>query len=119
MPIHGADAVARFFAGVLRPHILAQFLGVPEGAPLPELDVRITTLNGAPAIVAYAQATPLTAVLLDVQGTQAQTIHLVANPDKLQTLALDRVPLRNTASAWAIDPHPPPPPRSLSQGAGG
>ena len=40
-------------------------------------------VNGGPGIVITYEGTPVTTIVLDVLGGVVQTIHLVANPDKL------------------------------------
>jgi hypothetical protein len=40
-------------------------------------------VNGGPGIVVTYECTPVTTIILDVSDSEVQTIHLVANPEKL------------------------------------
>jgi RNA polymerase sigma-70 factor (ECF subfamily) len=51
--------------------------------PLPDAHLHIAQVNGGPGILAALEGKPVAAVILDVAGGVIQTIHLVANPDKL------------------------------------
>jgi RNA polymerase sigma-70 factor (ECF subfamily) len=69
-PVHGADKVARFLAAV---------------ATRPDQDVRacIAQVNGGPGIVVTSEGEPVAVFVLDVAGGVVQSVHLVANPEKL------------------------------------
>jgi RNA polymerase sigma-70 factor, ECF subfamily len=69
-PIYGADKVARFLVAM-------------SSEPLPDAHLHIAQVNGGPGILAALEGKPVAAVILDVAGGVIQTIHLVANPDKL------------------------------------
>jgi RNA polymerase sigma-70 factor (ECF subfamily) len=69
-PIYGADKVARFLVAI-------------SSEPLPEGHLRVAQMNGGPGIVATLEGRPVATVVLEVADGVIQTIHLVANPDKL------------------------------------
>ena len=82
-PIRGAAKVARFLVAIQRPEHIARFFGTTGPEVAPHLDVRIAQVNGGPGIVVTYKDTPVTILVLDVLGGVVQTIHLVANPEKL------------------------------------
>lgn len=82
-PIRGADKVARFLVAIQRPEHLARFFGTTATEAAPHLGVRIAHVNGGPGIVVTYKDTPVTTIVLDVTDGVVQTIHLVANPEKL------------------------------------
>ena len=82
-PIRGAAKVARFLVAIQRPEHIARFFGTTGPEVAPHLDVRIAQVNGGPGIVVTYKDTPVTTMVLDVLGGVVQTIHLVANPEKL------------------------------------
>jgi RNA polymerase sigma-70 factor (ECF subfamily) len=83
-PIHGADKVARFLLSASTEENVAKFLKVISTEPLPDLlRARIAQVNGGPGIVVTYEGTPVTTIVLDVADGTVQTIHLVANPEKL------------------------------------
>jgi predicted transcriptional regulator len=82
-PIRGADKVARFLVAIQRPEHVARFFGTTATEVAPHLGVRIAQLNGGPGIVVTYEDAPVTIIVLDVLGDVVQTIHLVANPEKL------------------------------------
>jgi RNA polymerase sigma-70 factor (ECF subfamily) len=86
MPLHGADAVARFFVGVTRPDVIASWLQLQGPDQLPELRLVQVELNGGPGIVVLGNQKPITAIVLEIGGTRVQAIHLIANPEKLNDL---------------------------------
>jgi RNA polymerase sigma-70 factor (ECF subfamily) len=69
-PIYGADKVARFLIAI-------------SSEPLPDGHLRVAQVNGGPGIVATLEGRPVATVVLNVAEDVIQTIHLVANPDKL------------------------------------
>ncbi len=69
-PIHGARNVAR--------GALAALAKAPPG-----LAVRIAPVNGRPGIIAEIDGQPYSVLTIEVVGDRIQTIHTVANPDKL------------------------------------
>jgi RNA polymerase sigma-70 factor (ECF subfamily) len=69
-PVHGADKVARFLAAVAT-------------RPGQDLRTRLAQVNGGPGIVVTSEGEPVAALVLDVAGGVARTVHLVANPEKL------------------------------------
>ena len=48
-----------------------------------EMRVHLAQVNGEPGVVITAGGEPISALVLDVSEGVAQTIHLVANPEKL------------------------------------
>jgi hypothetical protein len=84
-PIRGADKVARFLVAIQRPEHLARFFDTPAPGVAPDLRIRITQVNGGPGIVVTTyEGAPVTTIVLDVLGGIVQTVHLVANPEKLR-----------------------------------
>jgi RNA polymerase sigma-70 factor (ECF subfamily) len=69
-PIYGAYNVARFLLAI-------------SSEPLPEGHLHVAQVNGGAGIVATLDGIPVATVVLDVAGGVIQTIHLIANPDKL------------------------------------
>jgi RNA polymerase sigma-70 factor (TIGR02957 family) len=87
-PIHGADKVARFLLSISTEEGVVKFLEAVTSEPLPDLlCARIARVNGAPGIVVTYEGTPITSIVLDVADGVVQTIHLVANPDKLSGIS--------------------------------
>jgi RNA polymerase sigma-70 factor (ECF subfamily) len=81
-PIEGADKVARFLGSIgRRPY---------AGVQIQEMEIRVADVNGIPGVVMYGGGEVLTAISLEISGGRIQTIHLVANPDKLHTVAEGR-----------------------------
>jgi RNA polymerase sigma-70 factor (ECF subfamily) len=74
-PIHGAESVARFVAGVIERFVPA------------ERTMRPARINGEPGFVVYVSGRPLAAMIFHVAGGRIQTIYAVGNPDKLQAVA--------------------------------
>jgi RNA polymerase sigma factor (sigma-70 family) len=82
-PIRGADKVARFLVAIQRPEHVARFFGTTATEVAPDLRIHIAQVNGGPGIVVTYKGTPVTTIVLDILGGVVQTIHLVANPEKL------------------------------------
>ena len=82
-PLRGAEKVARFIAAISAPEKIAQFLQSVSTGPLPEMNVRLAQVNGGPGIVATVGEKPVATIMLDVSDGLVQTIHLVANPEKM------------------------------------
>ena len=61
----------------------AKFLESVGSEPSGELRVHMAQVNGEPGVVITAGGEPISALILDVSEGVAQTIHLVANPEKL------------------------------------
>ena len=71
-PVHGANNVARFLAGVLAK--------IPPG-----FTVRKTRVNGRPGFIGYfGDGSPQSVVTLDALQGRIRTIRLLVNPDKLE-----------------------------------
>jgi RNA polymerase sigma-70 factor (ECF subfamily) len=81
--IFGADKVGRFLAGIS---------GVAyEGVAAGDMRFERVEINGEPAVVVAGPAGPISAFTVDIDPDgHVQTIHLVANPDKLRALAEGR-----------------------------
>jgi RNA polymerase sigma factor (sigma-70 family) len=86
-PVHGADAVARFLLAVTTDAAMALYLRLAEGEPVPEIRLLVTDVVGGPGIVVVAGDKPIAAFVLDVVDGRAQTVYLMANPDKLAGIA--------------------------------
>src|SRR5215203_1641046 len=82
-PVRGADKVARFLVAVATEERTARFLGSVGGGPAPDLRVHLAQVNGGPGVVATSGGGPITVLVLDVADGLVQTVHLVANPEKL------------------------------------
>jgi RNA polymerase sigma-70 factor (TIGR02957 family) len=85
-PIEGIDKVVRFLVGIAdRP-----YAGVPSEA----LELALADVNGAPGGLIHGNGEVITAVSLEIADGRVVGIQLVANPDKLHTIAAGRhVPL--------------------------
>jgi RNA polymerase sigma-70 factor (ECF subfamily) len=68
-PVLGRDRVARYLAGITR-----------FGAGL---QISVTEVNGAPAVVGTRAGTLAGVLVLEVSGDQITAVHLMSNPDKL------------------------------------
>ena len=82
-PVRGAEKVARFLAAISAPEKMGQFLLSVSSGALPEMNVRLAQVNGGPGIVAIVEEKPVATIVLDVSGGLVQTIHMVANPEKM------------------------------------
>lgn len=69
-PVHGADKVTRFLLAIAT-------------TVVPELRVELTEVNAGPAIIISTGDQPMTVFVLDVLDQRVQTIHAIANPEKL------------------------------------
>ncbi|MDN3352709.1 RNA polymerase sigma-70 factor [Actinomadura sp. DC4] len=85
-PIVGATQVGRFMAGIAqRPY---------DGVEQEDMTVEFVDVNGVPGVVIRGGGTVLSAMAAEVSEGRIHAIHLIANPDKLQTVAERReVPL--------------------------
>ena len=82
-PVRGADKVARFLVAVANEERTAQFLESVGDEPAPDLRIHLAHVNGGPGVVATSGGRPITALVLEVSDGLVQTVHLVANPEKL------------------------------------
>ena len=82
-PVHGAEKVARFLLAVATEERTAKFLESVGSELSGEVRVHLAQVNGEPGVVITAGGEPISALILDVSEGVAQTIHLVANPEKL------------------------------------
>ncbi|MFG3616823.1 RNA polymerase sigma-70 factor [Nocardia sp. NPDC047654] len=73
-PIHGANQVARYLAGLLRWEVPGTRLLVEE-------------VNGAPAVVARVNGAPLVVLGIDAADGLVTALRLILNPDKLAYFA--------------------------------
>ena len=72
LPIHGADAVARFITG-----------GIKRFVPA-ERTMRPSQINGQPGLVVYVSGQPLAAMIFHVRDGRIGTIYAVGNTEKLR-----------------------------------
>ena len=81
-PIHGADKVGRWFAGVTqRPW---------QGVALSELVFEPRVLNGAHSLVAWHEGRAISTITIEVVDGRIGEIRIVANPQKLARLRPNR-----------------------------
>src|ERR671933_2505394 len=91
-PIKGADRVARFLLAITTEARRARFLRSVGVAPTADLHIELTQVNGGPGVAAFADGTPVTALVLDVAEGAVRTVYLVANPAKLAGLRASATP---------------------------
>ena len=82
-PVRGADKVARFLVAVANEEPTARFLESVGSEPSGEVRVHLAPVNGGPGVVITSGGEPISALILDISEGVVQTIHLVANPEKL------------------------------------
>jgi RNA polymerase sigma-70 factor (TIGR02957 family) len=82
-PVRGAEKVARFLLAVATEEKTTRFLESIGAEPVSDLRVHPARVNGGPGVVITSEGRPITALTLDVADGAVQTIHLVANPEKL------------------------------------
>jgi RNA polymerase sigma-70 factor (ECF subfamily) len=82
-PVRGADKVARFLVAVATEERVARFLASVGSEPSGEVRFYPAQVNGGPGVVITSGDEPISALVLDVSDGVVQTIHLVANPEKL------------------------------------
>jgi hypothetical protein len=83
-PVRGAEKVARFLVAVATEERMARFLRSVGSEPVAgDLRVHMARINGGPGVVITSQGRPVSALVVDVADGAIQTIHLVANPEKL------------------------------------
>jgi RNA polymerase sigma-70 factor (ECF subfamily) len=73
-PVHGAEHVARFLAGV-----------APRWAAM-ERTIRPAQINGHPGFLVYVEGRAHVAVIFEVRDGRIQAIYSISNPDKLRAL---------------------------------
>ncbi|WP_327358153.1 RNA polymerase sigma-70 factor [Streptomyces sp. NBC_01304] len=71
--IESADKVGRFLVGAAQ-------------KPIPDMEIRFVELNGGPAILVLSAGRPDSVFQVDVVDGQIQSLYIVRNPDKLQSL---------------------------------
>ena len=82
--VRGAEKVARFLLAVATEERMARFLRSVGIEPVVgDVRAHVAPVNGGPGVVITSQGRPITALVLDVADGAVQTIHLVANPEKL------------------------------------
>ena len=74
LPLHGAEAVARFV-------IAAQ-----QRFASPERTIRPARLNGEPGFLVYLGGRPRAAVICQISGGRIRAMYSISNPDKLRRL---------------------------------
>ena len=82
-PVRGAEKVARFLLAVATEERTARFLRSIRAETSLDVRVHLAQVNGEPGVVVTSGGRPISALVLDVAGDLVQTIHLVANPEKL------------------------------------
>jgi RNA polymerase sigma-70 factor (TIGR02957 family) len=82
-PVRGAEKVARFLLAVATEERTVRFLRSVGAEPSLDVRVHLAQVNGGPGVVITSGDRPISALLLDVADCLVQTIHLVANPEKL------------------------------------
>jgi RNA polymerase sigma-70 factor, ECF subfamily len=83
-PVRGAEKVARFLLAVATEERMTRFLRSVGSEPVAaDLRVHVARINGGPGVVVASGDKPITALVLEVTDGVVQTIHLVANPEKL------------------------------------
>jgi RNA polymerase sigma-70 factor (ECF subfamily) len=81
-PLKGADQVARFLVGIGgRPY---------DGVAVEDMTIEMVDVNGVPGVVIHGGGMVLTAMAAEIADGRVQALHLVANPDKLHTVAAGR-----------------------------
>lgn len=73
-PVHGANHVARYLAGLLRWEV-------------PGMQLLVEEVNGAPAVVARVDGAPLLVVGIEVAEGAVAALRLIVNPEKLAYFA--------------------------------
>ena len=76
-PVYGADAVSKLMLGLWR-----QAAGAPE-----DWTVRVASVNGEPALVAYDRGALDSVFVCSTDGERITAIRAIRNPDKLRWLA--------------------------------
>jgi len=95
-PVRGAEKVARFLLAVATEERMARFLRSVGSEPIvADLRVRVALVNGGPGILVVSGDKPISALVLDVSEGVVQTIHLVANPEKLAGIRGSATPRRS------------------------
>ena len=82
-PLRGANKVARFLLAVATEEQTVRFLRSVGSEPSGGVRVHPVRVNSEPGVVITSGGEPISALVLDVSDGVVQTIHLVANPEKL------------------------------------
>ncbi|MGW7361061.1 RNA polymerase sigma-70 factor [Streptomyces sp. NPDC054802] len=77
--IESADKVGRFLVAVAQ-------------EPIPDVEVRLVELNGAPALIVLSGGKPDTVLQVEVLDGRIQCVYIIRNPDKLAALAAPGAP---------------------------
>jgi RNA polymerase sigma-70 factor (ECF subfamily) len=77
--IQSADKVGRFLVAVAQ-------------EPIPDVEVRLVELNGAPALIVLSGGKPDTVLQVEVLDGRIQCVYIIRNPDKLAALAAPGAP---------------------------
>ncbi|MEU0086327.1 RNA polymerase sigma-70 factor [Streptomyces sp. NPDC006274] len=77
--IESADKVGRFLVAVAQ-------------EPIPDVEVRVVELNGAPALIVLSGGRPDTVLQVEVLDGRIQCVYIIRNPDKLAALVLPGAP---------------------------
>jgi RNA polymerase sigma-70 factor (TIGR02957 family) len=82
-PVRGAQKVARFLVTVSTEERFTKFLESVGLEPSGEVRVHPARVNGGPGVVITSGGEPISALVFDISDGVVQTIHLVANLEKL------------------------------------
>jgi RNA polymerase sigma-70 factor (ECF subfamily) len=77
-PIHGADRIARFFAGVVRKF----------GSQIPGLRSELASINGMPGVVTWHADEVVRVLALNSNGDKITAVYVVSNPEKLRRMSV-------------------------------
>jgi RNA polymerase sigma-70 factor (ECF subfamily) len=77
--IESADKVGRFLVAVSQ-------------EPIPDVEIRLVELNGAPALIVLSGGKPDTVLQVEVLDGRIQCVYIIRNPDKLAALASPGMP---------------------------
>jgi RNA polymerase sigma-70 factor (ECF subfamily) len=77
--IESADKVGRFLVAVSQ-------------EPIPDVEIRLVELNGAPALIVLSGGKPDTVLQVEVLDGRIQCVYIIRNPDKLAALASPGTP---------------------------
>jgi RNA polymerase sigma-70 factor (TIGR02957 family) len=77
-PLYGESSVARWLAAIAT--------RTYEGVDRADMEIRPAELNGAPGWIIYGGGMVLSTLSIDIVDGLVHTIHVVANPDKLEKL---------------------------------
>ena len=80
--IDGADRVARFMIGAVRPH--------PGQWWREDFTMRFAIVNGLPGIIVDAPEGPVQTAAVEIEGDVVRALYVMRNPEKLRHLAKEQ-----------------------------